>query len=111
MSDQVDLAVIGCGGIAGSHLNGYQQLQDKGYDRFRIAAVCDISEENVGRYAAEVAAKLGYQPDQYSSVEEMLAAANLDAADNCLPHAYHHTAAIPCLESGLRALHICAYRP
>ncbi len=101
MSDQVKLAVIGCGSIAGSHLKGYQKLQNKGYDRFRIAAVCDISAENTAEYATDVEAKLGYRPDQYGSIEETLAAGNLDAADICLPHAYHHTAAIPCLESGL----------
>ncbi len=101
MSDQVKLAIIGCGGIAGGHLNSYQKLQDKGYDRFRVAAVCDVAAENVERYAADVEAKLGHRPDKYGSVEETLAAANLDAADICLPHAYHHTAAIACLEAGL----------
>ena len=101
MSEEVKLAIIGCGDIAGAHLDGYQQLQDEGYNRFRLTAVCDVSEENTDRYAADVEDKLGYRPDKYISVEQMLAGADLDAADICVPHAYHHTTAIPCLEAGL----------
>ncbi|MCK4324817.1 MAG: Gfo/Idh/MocA family oxidoreductase, partial [Armatimonadetes bacterium] len=101
MSDQVSLAIIGCGGIAGGHLNGYQQLQEKGYSRFRIAALCDTSDERLGQYAANVDEKLGYMPEKYDSVEGLLAAAQVDAADICLPHAYHHTVAVPCLQAGL----------
>jgi len=101
MNDQVRLAIIGCGGMAGAHLNGYQQLQEAGYDRFRIAALCDTSEQHLAQFTAAIEEKLGYIPDCYSNTEQMLAEAQVDAADICLPHAYHHTVAIPCLEAGL----------
>ncbi len=101
MNGQVGIAIIGCGGIAGSHLGGYQQLQEAGYDRFRIAALCDTSEQHLSQFAANVEEKLGYTPDCYSTTEQMLDEAQVDAADICLPHAYHHTVAVPCLEAGL----------
>ena len=101
MNDQARMAIIGCGGIAGGHLNGYQQLQEAGYDRFRIAALCDTSDQHLARFAANVEEKLGYTPDCYPNIEQMLDEAQVDAADICLPHAYHHTVAVPCLEAGL----------
>ena len=38
---KVTLAIVGCGGIAGSHLRGYGELLEKGENRFRIVATVD----------------------------------------------------------------------
>lgn len=108
-SDQrrIKLALIGCGGIANAHLNGYKLLKEKSADDFEFVALCDVEKTRAERFADKIVS-FGIQPDQpriYTSVEEMLkqkdAELEIDAADICTPHSYHHLSAIPCLESGL----------
>jgi len=102
MADKVRLAIVGTGGIAQSHLGGYRTLLDAGYNQFEIVALCDTNEERRGAYAALVKDKLGTEPAHYTSVEQMCEQADdVQAADICTPHAFHHTCAIPCLEAGI----------
>ena len=104
MAEQVKLAMVGCGGIALAHVNGYKNLVNAGYDRVRIAALCDVNPDNLASMASTIEADFGYRPNSYATAEEMLASEEVDAADVCLPHAYHHTGAIPCLEQGVACM-------
>lgn len=100
MSEKVKLAIVGCGGIAGAHLGGYEKLLHGGYDRFEIAAVCDTNEKNTENFQNRIGE---YQdtPVAFGSVDEMLKAGIVDAADICTPHAFHHTTALPILKKGI----------
>ncbi len=100
-SDKVKVAIVGTGGIARAHLNGYRTMLDAGFDKFEIAALCDPSEERRGAYAATVKELFGWEPAQFANVEAMAEKGVVVAADICTPHAFHHTAAVPCLEAGL----------
>ena len=104
MKDQVKLAVIGCGGIAGAHLTGYEKLLKAGYDKFHFQAVCDTNRKNAGTFANRIEQMTGNRPAVFASVKDMLKAGQIDAADICLPHAFHHTAAIPCLRKGIHVM-------
>ena len=42
MAEAVRLAMIGCGGMAGAHREGYQKLWEAGLRDFRITATCDV---------------------------------------------------------------------
>ena len=108
MADRVRLAIVGCGGIAGAHLNGYEKLAEAGYDRFVITAVCDVSEDNARAFAERIEANLGSRPQVFATADELAAAGAADAADICLPHAYHHTAGVTCLQGGM---HIMVEKP
>jgi UDP-N-acetyl-2-amino-2-deoxyglucuronate dehydrogenase len=102
--DKIRLAIVGTGGIAGAHLGGYKALLEAGYDQFEIVAVCDVNEERRAAFAAEVTRLFGTTPSHFASAEDLAAgaaAAGIVAADICTPHAFHHTAAVPCLEAGL----------
>ena len=44
-SKVVNLAIVGCGGMAGAHLSGYEELWRKGEKRFRIVATVDEVED------------------------------------------------------------------
>ena len=102
--DKVRLAVVGTGGIAGSHLNGYKTMKDAGYDRFEIVGVCDVNDERRAAFAAKVKEMFGWEPVHFKSAEELAKKAKkagIIAADICTPHAFHHTAAVPLLEAGL----------
>ena len=104
MADRIKLAIIGCGGIAGAHLDGYEKLVKAGYDRFRIEAVCDTNPERVEAFADRTEKVTGERPAVFASTTDMLKESRLDAADICLPHAYHHAAGIACLERGVHVM-------
>ncbi|MFW5868040.1 MAG: Gfo/Idh/MocA family protein [Armatimonadota bacterium] len=104
MPDAVRLAIVGAGGIAQAHLNGYDMLADAGYDRFTITAVCDVNEENANMTADRIGEKFGDRPRIFATADEMVEAGAADAADLCLPHAYHHTVGCTCLEGGVHVL-------
>jgi len=99
-SGKARIAIVGTGGIAGAHLQGYRKLLDAGYDSFEIVALCDKFEDRRAAFAKTVSEMFGWTPPQYSSVEEMAEKATLDGADICTPHAFHHTTVIPCLQAG-----------
>lgn len=102
---KVKLAFIGCGGMAGSHLNAYSELKRKKVDIFDVVAVSDPVVERAEGFAKKVSV-WGSNPkvDVYSDFEEMLKRAKPDAVDICTPHFLHHTAAIAAMESGADAI-------
>ena len=101
---QVRLALIGCGGIANAHLNGYQTLIEKGVDTFSIDATFDVRKDAAENYAERIAEFQGTAPRVYDDINEMLRAEDLNGADICTPHSHHHISAIPCLESGVNIM-------
>ena len=104
MAEKVKLAIVGCGGIASAHLNGYEALLARGCDAFEIAAVCDVAEAATEAFAERIEGFQGSRPATYTDLDAMLAAGCAQAADVCTPHWLHHSTAIPCLEAGLDAM-------
>lgn len=104
MTDQVRIGIVGCGGIAAAHLSGYEALHQAGYDKFRIEAVCDTNQRHARAFARRLSLSTGHRPIVFASVENMLKEGRLEAADICLPHAFHHSAAIPCLRKGIHVM-------
>ncbi len=104
MPDRVKLAIIGCGGMAGAHLGGYEKLLAAGYDKFQIVAVCDTNAKNAAAFADRIEEFTGTRPQIFGSVKDMLDDTSIDAADICTPHAFHHTTAIPCLRKGIHVM-------
>ncbi len=104
MPDKTQLAIVGCGNIARQHLRGIQALFDAGCDWFHVSACCDINRDCAQRMAEELATIQGRQPVVFESVNDLAAADIAEAADVCLPHCFHHSAAIPLLEGGLHVL-------
>ncbi|MBC8457170.1 MAG: hypothetical protein H8D67_04140 [Deltaproteobacteria bacterium] len=44
MKKKIKLAIIGCGGMAGGHLNACRELKKKKGEIFDIVATCDVVE-------------------------------------------------------------------
>jgi myo-inositol 2-dehydrogenase / D-chiro-inositol 1-dehydrogenase len=88
--EQVRVGFIGCGGIAQGHLRALNE-----HPHARVAAVCDVNPEAVGR-AAE---KTGAEP--YADFRAMLARDDLDAAYLCLPPFAHGEIDLAVIERGL----------
>ncbi|HEX30852.1 TPA: gfo/Idh/MocA family oxidoreductase, partial [Candidatus Poribacteria bacterium] len=97
MSQPVRMAIIGCGGMAGGHLGAYLRIREKEPNKVKLVAMCDPVEERAANFAKKVEEATGERPSIYTDVDEMLAKENLDGADICTPHAYHHINGIACL--------------
>ena len=101
MSDEIVLALIGCGGNMGGHVNAYKTLQEAGLAGFRIAATCDIAGEKAKGLADRVAEFQDSRPTVYTDFEKLLdAEAAVTAVDLSLVHDAHHKVAVPCLQAG-----------
>ena len=101
MSDSIKLAVVGCGGISGGHVNGYRELFDLGCREFEIVACCDLNEEAAVGRAEEIVAFQGSKPAVFTEVQDLIKAGVAGAADVCLPHWLHHIVGIALIEGGL----------
>ena len=95
---QLKVGLIGGGGIASAHIQGYREHAE----RIGITAVADVAEQT----AADRAGELGATP--YTDYREMLAAEDLDAVDICLPHHLHRDAIVAAAEA---SKHILCEKP
>jgi predicted dehydrogenase len=81
----IKVGLIGCGGITGIHIQGYQSISEQ----VQVTAVSDVVEENARKRAQQVG---GAQI--YSDYHVMLAESGVDAVDICLPHHLHKDAIV-----------------
>ena len=101
----VDLAIIGCGGIAGAHLRRYRELHAAGESRFRIVATVDNALPRAKSFAADIASQSGWEVHAYKSVADLLDSGHkVDGADICGPHGLHHVLACELLRGGVHIL-------
>jgi predicted dehydrogenase len=98
---RVRLGIVGCGGIAGAHYEGWKAIHEKEPDLVEVVAVCDSVRPAAERYADRVAEFQGRRPAVYADVTEMLRGSEVQAADVCTPHYLHHRVALACIEAGV----------
>jgi predicted dehydrogenase len=91
MRSKIRIGIIGCGQIAQQHLQNYAAIPDA-----EVVAIADSDAETL----AATAAKFGIG-ETYSTLQELLDGASLDAVDVCLHNNYHADAAIRVMEAGL----------
>ncbi len=95
------IALIGCGGIANAHVQGYAVLSINRLNIFDIVATVDLNEKNAVEKSRKIAAFQDKKPRVYTSIDDFLSNENVDAVDICLPHNLHHTVATRFLEEGI----------
>ncbi|WP_203590949.1 Gfo/Idh/MocA family oxidoreductase [Streptomyces sp. SID13031] len=91
---QLKVGLIGGGGIASAHIEGYREHAGK----IGITAVADAVEKT----AAARGEELGATP--YTDYLQMLEAEELDAVDICLPHHLHRDAIVAAAQAGKHVL-------
>ena len=89
-SQQLKLALVGCGGIAQAHWRGIQAHSEQ----LLVTAVVDTDPAR----AAAMAAQTGGQP--FTSLESALEQGDFDAVDIMLPHNQHEAAAVTAFAAG-----------
>ena len=90
MSDQLELAFVGCGVIAQFHLEGIRQVDAP----IRITAAIDPNRDSAERIAAQTGAAV------YASLTDALDAGGFDAVDIMIPHHLHESAALEAFAAG-----------
>ncbi len=90
----IRVGLIGTGGIAAAHIQGYRQHPDL----IRVVAVSDTREDVVLRLAAETGAQA------FTDFRDMIENGQIDAVDICLPHHLHAEAIIAAAEAGKHIL-------
>ena len=100
----VQIAIIGCGGMASGHLNAYLKIHEVAPEKAELVAVCDPVRERAEEFADRAKEKTGKRPGVYDHTDKMLANEDLDGANICTPHAFHHVNAIKCLNAGVNVI-------
>jgi predicted dehydrogenase len=90
----IRIGLIGAGSIAGAHVAGILRNPGKAV----LAAVSDPIEEAAAKRAGDTGAAI------YSDYRTMLAEADIDAVDICLPHHLHRDAIVAAAEAGKHVL-------
>jgi len=93
MSDKVKIAVIGVGGMGGSHLNSMKDL-----DNCELVAVCDIDKKIADKKGKDYDVKVFY------THEDLLKSKIADAVIIATPHYDHTTIAIAAMDAGVHVL-------
>lgn len=100
-TEQVNLAIVGCGGIANAHYNGFKALYEKGYKDFVITACCDTVVSKAEVMAEKIAEWQGNTPKVYSDHKVMLKKQqSIDGLCNYTPHDVHHTIVLDAIKAG-----------
>lgn len=93
-NSSVRIGLIGAGGIAGAHVAGYLRNPET----VTFAAVADPVQEAAERRAGDTGAEI------YADYRTMLAEADIDAVDICLPHHLHKDAIVAAARAGKHIL-------
>ncbi|MBO5306354.1 MAG: Gfo/Idh/MocA family oxidoreductase [Clostridia bacterium] len=104
--NEVKVALIGYGGIAGSHKRGYDLLAKQNAP-VRLVAVCDIRPETFkGATKINLGGTGGSLDDiaTYTDFEKMLAEVDFDMADICVPTYLHKKITVRMLRAGKHVL-------
>jgi predicted dehydrogenase len=94
MNDVLKVGIIGCGGIARSHLEAIAQS-----DAIQAVAMGDNLAQRAEAYAKEFGAEKAY-----SDTAQLLADPNVQAVHVCLPHDLHHAVCIAAANAGKHIL-------
>ena len=130
MADVIKIGVVGCARIFPAHLRGLKAIQEKGFDNWRITALCDYkadfalmfrkrgegpaSRPSVIKYMVDDPLNAPHQyvsdlhpdtiPDVYTDWRTMLKEAKIDAVLVLTSVSLHHQVAIDSLRAGKHVL-------
>ena len=103
-NNPLGIAIVGCGGMAGSHLRAYRELAQSAPGLIMVSATCDVDEARARRAAAAVAEFQSEPPRVYTDFRRLLDEHRPAAVDLVLPHNVHHTFVVEALDAGAHVL-------
>ena len=93
---QLQLGIIGCGGIMGHHVKGLTARPDG----VSIAYLCDVDPRQIQKMAPRVEASQPSPPKRTSKYEDVISDPNVDACIIATPHHWHAPIAIEAMQAG-----------
>jgi predicted dehydrogenase len=94
-SGRVRIGLIGAGSIANQHLDGYLSAPEVA----TVTAIADVDREHAEAFAGRAGGAR-----VYADYRDMLASADVDAVDICLPHHLHADAIVAAAAAGKHIL-------
>ena len=94
-NEQINIAVIGCGGRGGSHLNAFLGMAD-----VNLVAVCDADEARMEGAVALAEKNNKPAPKMYRDVRDLLKHKDLDAVSIATTNHWHALGAIWAMQAG-----------
>lgn len=94
-NDRVNMAVIGCNGRGGSHIDGFAGKNDSD-----VVALCDPDQMVLRRRSKQVEQKSGKEPALITDMREIMNDDSIDAISIATPNHWHSLAAIWGLQAG-----------
>ena len=102
---KVPLAIVGCGGMGGRHLLGFQELANFSINNIDLVAVCDLRQDNAEYLAGEAHKQLGKRPRVFSDMVSMISDVNdLQGVIITTDARAHHTIVCQAFDLGLHVL-------
>lgn len=95
MSTRFSVALVGCGGIAQSHIRGWLEQPDA-----ELVLLCDVQAEA----AAAAQERFGLAQARITTRLEDVLASECSLVDICTPSALHATQVVACLDAGKHVL-------
>ena len=94
----MNIAIIGTGGIARKHRDGYLLFHEK----CRIVAVCDVYREKAEEFALTI--PNGKEVKVYEDYRDLIHNETIDGVSICTPPYTHAEVSIACLNAGIHVL-------
>ncbi|MDP6505989.1 MAG: Gfo/Idh/MocA family oxidoreductase, partial [Planctomycetota bacterium] len=95
MTDKLNIAIIGCGGISASHFSAYLRTAN-----VEIRAVCDLNQEQAQARRNEFCP----EAELHSDLEELLAREDIHGVSICTPTSSHAPIAVAAMNAGKHVL-------
>ncbi|CAA9240202.1 MAG: hypothetical protein AVDCRST_MAG77-1630 [uncultured Chloroflexi bacterium] len=109
--EQLNLAIVGCGGMGTRHMYGVKEFGElvagglRGVPGFRLAALCDRNERNLGILADLAEKELGHRPRTFTDLDQLLEQApEVQAVDVTTETRPHHVISCQALGAGRHVL-------
>lgn len=96
-NDKLNMAVIGCGGIAGHHLDRLLPMLDE--EKLNILAVCDVYETRAKGFRDRIKG-VGGDPKVLTDHNDVLAMKDIDYVLIATPEHAHHPVTMAALDAG-----------
>ena len=102
-SDDIRIAIVGCGGRSSAHLSGLGSQQG-----VRIVAVCDPDRQRLEAAAKSVESKFKYKPDEVADVRRLMERKDFDAVSIATMQYWH---ALPTIWACQTGRHVYVEKP
>jgi predicted dehydrogenase len=97
-NDRLNMAFIGCGGMAGSHIKSLLEMRQD--ENLRVAAVCDVYRTRAESFKEQTTAAGGEAPVVTQDYREVLANPDIDYVVIATPEHSHCYLTLAALEAG-----------